>query len=232
MSWLGSLIGGIAGGVNKPATQINYTPPGFSGGGLSTTFSGGNYGVTASPDRMNLVGGVANTFGQQASALGDLRSTVTPGFSQMRTAALSDLDSARTSALGDLRDNLAKRRVLGSSFASDALTRADRDFQAQRQDVIAKSYLAELSANQTLIQQQYEAARGQFQTGLNELNLEAGIAADLTGKASTTLASVANTQAQLDAWFQANKAQFFAGIGGAAGSTLFGTGNLGQLKLA
>lgn len=226
---IGGAIGGYFGGVNNPAPQTNYTPPGFTGGGLTTSFSNNQYSVSPDANRTAAVGGVASTFGQQAGAISDLRSTVTPGFSQARTTALADLDNQRTSALGNLRDNLAQRRILGSSFATDALSRADQDYQQQRQKTIADSFMSELQANQTLIQQQYTAARGQFQTGLDELNLEAGLASTLTGQATSVLANVATTQTQLDAFFQANKAQFWAGTGAMAGK---GIGQVAQMAMA
>jgi hypothetical protein len=226
---VGGALGGIFGGVNNPAPQINYTPPGFTGGGLTTSFNGNNYSVSPTADRTAAVGGVASTYGQQANDIAGLRSTVTPGFSQMRTTALADLDNQRTSALGNLRDNLAQRRILGSSFATDALSRADQDYQQQRQNTIATSFMNELQANQQLIQQQYTAARGSFQTGLDELNLEAGLASTLTGQATSVLANVATTQTQLDAFFQANKAQFWAGTGAMAGK---GIGQVAQMAMA
>lgn len=219
---VGGLVGGLFGGAGKKAPTINYQPPGFNAGGLSATFGGGGYNVTPNAQRQQLVGGMADTFGQQASDIGGLRAGIAPGYSNLRQAQLSLLQNQRTAALGDLRDSLARRRVLGSSFAQDTLARADQEYQATQANVIAQTYLQELQANQQLIQQQYTAARGQFETGLSELNLEAGIASDLTGKASTTLAQAAQTQAQLNMFQQANQSQFGAGIGAMFGKALGG----------
>jgi len=195
-----SFLSGIFGGNQVQAPTVNVNPTGFSGGGLFGGFNSAtnNYSVGAGADRTAAVGGVASTFGQQASDISGLRSQFAPGFSNLRTSLMTALNNNRTQALGTLRDNLASRRVLGSSFAQNSLANADQTYQDQIQQVQAQTFLQELGAQQQLIQQQYTAARGQFQTGLDEMNLEAGIATDLTSKATSALTSAATTQAQLD----------------------------------
>src|SRR6185437_756114 len=187
----GLALGGLLGGGGKSAPQVNFTPPGFNAGGLSASFAGNGYNVNPSADRTAAVGNIANTFGQQTSALGNLGAQFAPGFSNLRQSQLAQISSNRTSAIGDLRQNLQNRRVLGSSFAQDAINRTSAQYDQQQQQVIAQTYLQELGAQQQLIQQQYTAARGQFQTGLDELNLEAGVASDLTTKATSSLSSAA-----------------------------------------
>lgn len=214
----GLAIGGLLGGGASSAPKVNFTPPGFSAGGLNATFGGNGYNLTADAGRAGAVGGVASTFGQQASALGALGQRFAPGFSDLRTSLMSALQNNRTSALGNLRENLASRRVLGSSFAQDTLARADQEYQQNIQKAQADTYLQELSASQQIIQQQYAAARGQFQTGLDELNLEAGLAASLTSKASTALEGVAKTQAELDAKAASGAGSFFGQLGSMLGS--------------
>lgn len=210
---LGSLFSG-----SKP--QVNYTPPGFNAGGLSATFGGNGYNVTPSADRSGTVSGLSNTFTQEGNQFGNLASTVQPGFSALRKAQLDQLNNSRTAALGNLQQNLARRRVLGSSFGQDAITRANLDYNQQAANIQAQTYLQELQSSQQLIQQQYTAASQSFQTNLNEMNLEAGVAADLTGKASQTLSQVAAYQAKLDAESAAGAGKFFGNIGSQLGSAL------------
>lgn len=218
------------------APKINYSPPGFSGGGINATFSGNKYNLGVSPERSNAVGNVASTFGQAASAFGALGQQVKPGFSLFRQAGLSDLSNQQHSAQSNLSENMAKRRVLGSSFASDAASRQDAEFAKQRDDFIAQSYLQELEASNKLTQQQFEASVQQFQTGITEMNFEAGIAADLTGKASAAMAGIATAQAQLDAQNAAGIGKMLgtvAAIGAApftGGASLFALPGIGALK--
>jgi len=216
----GMALGGLLGGAGSSAPTVNYTPPGFSAGGLNATFGNNGYTVSPSAGRSAAVGSVANTFGQQANALGQLASTVTPGFSALRSAQMSTLNNQRTAALGNLRQNLASRRVLGSSFAQDSLARADQDYQQTAANVQAQTYLQELQSSQQLIQQQYTAARGEFQTSIDEMNLEANLASSLTQKASSSLESAAQTQADLDAKAAAGTGSFFGGLGSQIGTGL------------
>lgn len=218
----GLALGGLFGGGGKSAPQVNYTPPGFNAGGMSATFGGNGYSVTPSADRTGAVGNIAGTFGAEAGALGNIGAGFAPGFSNLRASQLNQINSNRTAAIGDLRQNLQNRRVLGSSFAQDAVNRTQAQYDQQEKDTIAQTYLQELQASQQIIQQQYGAAVSSFQTGLTEMNLEAGVASDLTTKASTTMLSAATTQAQLDAANQAGQGKFFGQLGQMAGSAFGG----------
>jgi hypothetical protein len=207
------------------APQINYKPSGFFSGGINATAgAAGNYHVTESPALSGMVGKLQSTFGQQAGALGDLAKTVSPGFSLFRQAGLADIAGRGEASLSNLRDTLAQRRILGSSFANSSLSQANADIEKQRTDFIAQSYLAELDASNKLIQEQYTAGVNQFKVGIDQANFEAGIAADLTKSANAAMASVATAQAQLDA-------QNAAGFGQLAGTAL-GTGGALALRYA
>jgi hypothetical protein len=200
------------------APKINYTPGGFRSGGLNAAWNGSGYKLSETPALKTAVGQVASTFGQQASELGNLRSTVAPGFSLFRQAGLADIANQGQANISNLRDTLAQRRILGSSFANSSLSQAQAELEKQRTDFIAKSYLEEISASNQLIQEQYTAATNQFKVGLDQMNFEAGVAADLTKSANDSMAKVATAQAQLDAQnAQANAAGFGKAIGLAAG---------------
>lgn len=233
----GMALGGILGGSGQSAPQVSAPQiqtslPGFNAGGINAQpGANGNYNVTPTDARLGTVGGIQSTFNQQAGDIANLRNQFAPGFSALRQAQIATLNNSRTAALGNLRDNLARRRVLGSSFAQDSLARADQEYQTTAANVQAQTYLQELQASQQLIQQQYTAARGSFQTGLDEMNLEAGLAASLSTKASDALNSAATTQAQLDlqasttnakmsADASAGAGKFFGSIGQSAGTAL------------
>lgn len=193
------------------APTINYKPGGFFSGGLSATYgAGGNYRVSESPELKSEIGQLQSTFGQEAKDLATLRGTVAPGYSLFRKAGLADIAQQGQANISNLRDTLAQRRILGSSFANSSLSQAQADIEKERTDFIAQSYLQELSASNQLIQEQYQAATQQYKVGIDQMNFEAGIAADLTKSANQTMASVATAQAQLDAQ---NAAANAAGMG-------------------
>lgn len=198
MSFLGNLFNPPQ--IQAPTIQaptVNFSPPSFSGGGITGTFGNNGYSLSPSAGRTAAVGNVANTFGQMANAFGRLRSMWAPGSSALRSSLMSSLQANRSQAMGNLRDNLAQRRILGSSFAQNSLANADQTYQQQTQQIMSQTYLQELSAQQSLTNQQYSAATQGYQTGLSEMNLEAGLAAQLSQGATSALESAANTQAQL-----------------------------------
>jgi len=231
MSFLGNLLGTNV-NTNFQAPNINFSPAGFSGGGLSGNFSGNSFNLSSSQDRQAAVQGVANTFGQQAQDIAGIRSQWAPGASNLLNTQLTALQNNRQQALGDLRSNLAQRRVLGSSFAQNSLANADQTYQQQIAQTTAQTFLTELQAQQQLSQQQFAAARGQFQTGLDEMNLEAGIASQLGSQASSAMASIAQTQAQLQMQAQALSLQAQTTNANNTMKTLSGLGQLGGMALS
>lgn len=228
MSFLNNLFG-----TSVQAPQVQAQIAGFNGGGLTGGFSGNSFNVSPTADRSAAVGGVSSTFGGQAADIGNLRSQFAPGASQMLQTQLTALNNNRTQSLGNLSQNLAQRRVLGSSFAQNSLANADQSYQQQIAQTTAQSYLQELSVQSQLSQQQWTAARGQFQTNLDEMNLEAGVATQLTSQATSAMTSAAQTQAQLDLQAQTTNAnntmKMLGGLGSLAGFALGGFGGLGSL---
>jgi hypothetical protein len=203
---------------SSPA-QINYQPACFNAGGISATSgAGGTVRVRESAALKQNIGQLQSTFANQASDLAALRGTVAPGYSTFRQAGLSDINTQGQQNVSNLRDQLAQRRVLGSSFANAQLSQQQADIEKQRTDFIAQSYLQELSASNQLIQEQYTAATNGFKVGIDQMNFEAGIAAQLTQSANQTMAQVATAQAKLD---QQNAQANAEGIGKAIG---FGVG--------
>lgn len=231
---LNRLFGGKKGEAQAPLTQ--FRAPGFTAGGLSAVADdGGNYRVTADPGRIGLVSDLAGQFGAQAGELGGLRERVAPGVSDLRSARLAEIENARTSAIGNLRENLQRRRVLGSSFGQDTLSRAEAEFGKERDRVAAESFLQELELTNNLINQQFEASRGEFSTKLNELNLQADLAAKLAAGASTQLGANARFLSELNAKEAAGSGKFFGDMTapltkalGNWGGSFFGNGGSGS----
>jgi len=197
----------LFGGGDEPAALP--PPPGINAGGLRAKFGSGGVNVTSSAERQGLVSGLARTFPEQAGQIGELREQVTPGFGRLTTSRLQEVENARRGAIGNLRENLQRRRVLGSSFAGDALTRAESQFGQQAEQVAAESFLQELDLSQQLIQQEFTARRGEFTTQLDELNLQADLATKLASGATQTLGANARLKAELDARSQEGAGRFF-----------------------
>lgn len=223
---LSKLFGGEKGEAQSGLST--FQPAGFSAGGLTTGFdpATGRITLTPSAERLGYVRGVSEGFNAEADLFGGLRSRVAPGVSDLRRARLEEIENARVQAIGNLRENLSRRRVLGSSFGQDAATRAEAEFAGARERVSAESFLQELEMSNQLIQQEFASRRASFQTGLDELNLQADLAAKLSGAATQQLGANARALAELNAKEAAGSGKFFgeitqpftAALGKAAGS--------------
>lgn len=205
----------LFGGGKTP--QVTPTLPSFNAGGLSGSVgSNGSASVTAGPERTALVGGLSNTYATLGNEYGNLRGTVAPGFNDLLNARLTDINNQAHQAVGDLRQNLSSRRILGSSFGNDTIARTQLAASQLRDKTIADNFLQSLDANQKLLTQQYTAYANQFNSGLTELNLEADVASKLAGQGADILNKTAQMNADLEAKSQAGAGQFLG--------TLIGTG--------
>lgn len=212
-------------GKTKPAPPQPVTPSGFSGGGLNGEFQGNGYVVGATPGRNEVVGNIANNFDALGNAYGGLADTVKPGYNDLLQTRLAGINDSARSAVGNLQQNLQSRRVLGSSFGQDTITRANAEFSRQRDAATADNFLQSLNASTQLIGKQYEAYNQKFQTGLTEMNLEAGIASKLSGDASSILAQNAKAQAQAEQFNATMANNQAAGLGKLVGNGLFSSGS-------
>src|ERR1041385_8974546 len=182
---------------------VPFVNPSFSGGDLSGTFgSGGKGEVTAGSTRNDIVGGLSDAGAAAANTFGGLYNTVRPGFNDLLAARINSINDSARSAIGDLRQNLQSRRILGSSFGNDTISRANAEFSRQRDNTIADNFLKSLDAQRQLTADEYNARIKAFQPRLDELNLEAGLASDLMNRGSQQLA--ANAQYNASAQSAAN----------------------------
>jgi hypothetical protein len=202
------LTAGVSAGASKlfgGKSKVSSPLGKLNAGGLSG--SGGT--ITASPERLGMVSSLAATFPEQAGILKGLRESVAPGMSKLREARLAEVEGARSRAIGNLRDNLQRRRVLGSSFGQDAVVRGEAEFAKEAERVQAESFLQELELTSQLTEQEFTARRGEYQTHLDELNLEAEVGTQLASGATAQLGANARLKAELDAKSAAGAGKFF-----------------------
>ena len=261
----GSLFGG-GGGGGRTAVGGAAIPP-FAFGGLTGGIGSGTLRITPTTERQGLISSLAASFTQQA---GDIRGLiprageafaqgieatqgligqVRPGFGALTTARVNEIVNRGAAARSDLRANLARRRVLGSSFANDVLGRFDQQLAQDVGEAKAVSFLEELDltnrligqrlqfkvqdieTNRQLLTQAFTAERGADQVQLNELNtiLEFGLA--LLGRAADIDAQNAQLEAQLAA-SGAGQAGFASGFGGGGGGLLSSLGSTANFALS
>jgi hypothetical protein len=231
---MGDLLSGPeikTGPMNKAFAQgiqaaKKLKPVGLDAGGLTSTFAKNSISINASPERAGLVGSIADRFLEQAGLTAGLRAKVAPGFSDLRASRLQEIENARRASISNLRDNLARRRVLGSSFGADAETRAEIEFAQQKERVQAESFLQEIDLTNKFIAQEFDLTRQAFGTKLGELNLQADLAAGLTAQATETLKASAQLQAQLAMQSATTNAQLGIAQAGLDAQAQAGVGSL------
>lgn len=270
---IGSALGGFAGsslgggGGGGGSTTFGGSPiPLFSFGGVFNPSNTSRFKLKTLPRRQELISQLGASFGQQAEALRgflpgiqeffgqglgateELLGQVRPGFGALTEARVSEILNRGSASRSNLRSNLARRRVLGSSFAEDVLGRFDQQLAQDVGQAKAVSFLEELDATNQLINQRlqfnvqnvdlqrdflsqaFAAERGATQVELDEQNLLLQTGLSLLDKQADILSSNAQLEAQLAAQ-GAQQAGFGAGFGGGGGgllSSIFGGGSGGQ----
>ena len=110
----------------------------------------------------------------QRQTLSDLRANRArfgEGFSEFRRARLQEVENARARTVGNLRSQLGRRGILGASFAGDAITRTELDFQQQADKVSADVDVAEFEFNLKNLAQESQIAQANLSRELEELGL-------------------------------------------------------------
>lgn len=170
-------------------TNVDYTKyspdnkgglsKGFNAGGISVTRDGDIFDVTRSDALTSNLLGASTAYRDQSERLGSLINDLKPGFGKLTQAAVNSLQNRKKSAISNLRDNLAKRRVAGSSFGGDLLARAEAEFAQEESEIIAKVGLQEIEASANLIKEQAVAKSKQFEILINQSNIEANLGAQM-----------------------------------------------------
>lgn len=201
--------GGGGGGGGAPTAPVLNK---FVGNGVNYYKKGADSAVvTQSPYMQALLDRLNGATSNAQSGIQGLLARVQPGYSDFRNAALADVNNTfntqRSQAIGDLRQNLARRGVLGSSFADSSINQANSAFadaQARAQaDVTAQSMLQEIDKTATLISQDYGYAKNAIDTAMNQAQFETTTGVNLANQAGQTLQANAALQ---NSWNQASAA--------------------------
>lgn len=196
----------------------NMKPVNISGGGFSSSIANNTLNLTADPSRQAAVAGIQNVLNTGADQLSGMREQVTPGFGALTDARVGALTDARQRAIGTLRENLGRRRVLGSSFGADALSRAESQFGREEAEMRAQSFLQELDMSTQLIERETALRTTSASAALDELNLQASVATQLASGATAMFQANASVLAQLAARRAAANQQFLGDMIGTVGA--------------
>lgn len=243
---------------NAGGYGLTYHMPGGSVAKSRPEMAGSPY-LTVSPQRQAALDAIVNSYRIQAAGLRDSTkevggiyapaieglteniARVRPGFGELTKARVQSVQNAGQAARSDLRGNLATRRILGSSFADDALSRQALETGQQEAEVRARSFLEELDLEtkligeklstqmqgfqdmQNLARDAFSAERAGTQSELDEMNKQFDI---ITGVVNT-MAGIAQRNAEISAEYAAQGAQARGGmIGNISGPVGKGFGDM------
>ena len=185
-------------GNNIPGELKNPRLTSFTSPGLGAQFlSPENLQVTRSPEQQFQLENISKAFRNQAQGLSNLRPLVEPGFGRLTEAGINAIRDARRASMGDLRQNLARRRVRGSSFGADDISRTAAEFARKENEFASQAFIQEMAMSQDLINQQAQASANAYLQTLSQANFESGLAAQLSSGVSGILSNNAQLMGQM-----------------------------------
>ncbi len=212
------IIKGLFGGKSSSEKILQrFQPTGFAAPGLTGTFdkAANRFTLSRSAEGNQTIADLRKAFEGRAAEFRGLRSDVKPGFGRLTRARVEAIRGAGQRAVGNLREELSKRRVLGSTFASREIASVESEFGRQEEFARAESFLQELGLTGELIKEEFSSLITGFQTILGQLNFETSLAANLANSASAQLNANLTAQAEARAAQQAVGESFLNNIIGA-----------------
>ncbi len=195
---LDKLVGPSDSDILAPLNQARgVANAGFAGGGLTGSRVGDRFQVSGSPQRNAIISGMSGSLNDQAREFAALRSKWGSGTSDLRKSLFQEVDNNSRRTISDLKDNLARRKVAGSSFAADAIARAQNEFNQERNRIGQQLGLIELQAQQDLIGKQYQSTVTSYNAALQELNLQGDAAIKLATQGQAAISNLAGIQSEL-----------------------------------
>lgn len=202
---LSRLFGGGGGGSFGIPGVTTHTPAfrlhsGFtSGGELSTALT-----RLQTPEFLRRVQRQGRVF----EDLDTIRESIRPGFGQLSDAVVQSVGAARDRAIGNLRQQLADRRVSGASFALDAEARTRKEFAIAENRARAEAIIGEIALTSQVLDQESGLLQQEIQNELAEL----GIASGQTNAFLNAVSQANNIDKQLAAQEARGAGQFFGPI--------------------
>ena len=138
---------------------------------------------------------LARRFPEMLTDLDTLKGQVAPTSSLFRTAAMNQIANAESSAVGNLREQLARRGLSGASFGNDTEARVRAQFGQERVNAELATAQQEIALSTQLIDFQNNLINQQLQREMAELGLASGLAVSFNQISSQNAA----VQAQISA---------------------------------
>ena len=206
-------------GKESSAEKIlgKFTPAGFSAPGLTGSFDKGTnrFNVNRTAEGETAIRDIRSGFDDLSGEIAGLRPDVRPGFGRLTRSRIEGVRNVASRTVGNLREELGRRRVLGSTFASREIASTEAEFGRQEDEIRAESFLQELQLTRELISDQFKASISGAAAVLDQLNFETGLAARLSDSASRQLQSTNVAMAEARNAQEEGAVEFLATVIGA-----------------
>lgn len=201
-----------------------FKPSDFLTAGLSGTFTprlnrkgkaikgAFDFALSRSSGLEDTLGQLTDRYAGRADAFGNLRGRVSGAVGDVTRSRIDAIRRAGTRSVGNLREELSKRRVLGSSFAQREVGAREAEFAALESQEAAEGKLTELGLEAEFINQEFESAIQGVSQLLQQLNFESGLAANIGTAASGQLLASTTAAAEAAAARRAGIADFVGNI--------------------
>jgi len=196
----------------------SFSPAGFSSPGLSGSFNRNtnSFNLNRTAEGEAALSDVRGGFEGLSEEIRGLRPDVKPGFGRLTKSRIEAIRAAGSRTVGNLREELGKRRVLGSSFASREIASTEAEFGRIEEAARAESFLQEFELTRQLISDEFQSSIAGATAVLSQLNFETTLAANLSASASQQNQNISVATAEMRS---AAASGFFELAG-----TLFGLG--------
>lgn len=151
--------------------------------------------------------------GQAEERFGSLIDQVRPGFGRLTESTRDTFSRRSAEAVGNLRESLARRRVLGSSFANDAEARTRLEFAAEEERALSEATINELALTADFTDRLFSASLATLQAETNAIALELGLNQQQAGLLNTNITAIREQRNTVVAGISAELAQFQLGSG-------------------
>ena len=197
---------GIFGGRSKGEEILQrFSPSGFSAPGLTGQFDKGanQFNLSRTAEGAKTIADLRQAFTGRAAEFRGLRGDVKPGFGELTRTRVEAIRNAGQRTVGNIREELAKRRVAGSTSASREIASTEAEFGRLEEQTRAESFLQELGLTSELIKEEFASTISGFQAILQQMNFETALSANLANNASAQLNANLRAQAGAQAEQQA-----------------------------
>ena len=202
-------------------TPFSYQGPGY-GINIDNT---GNIGMTRTAESQGVMDRLLGGLSTDEAAYGDLLSQITPGFGRLSNARRDEIERAAQKGVGNLRDQLARRRVAGSSFANDQIGSLRAEYDALKEKSLAESMVQELQMTQDVIGARTNARNATISQAFQNIQFEGNLGGQLMQSVLGNMNNLQMAQVELAktaALIQADIQKARANVVTTMGSTMTG----------